>query len=253
MQGEWSFLTEFAYNQPIAPTTWDDAIAFGNALATLEAPLRERLRVAFERWDTVLSDLGGDPLRENWARFRPLRLGREEDWSNWLAWLLESSTSGRFAALLFGREANTCCKPKIDRELPIKPYRLDLCIGWSNDDLTTVEVKVGDQDFEKTTRAAETHRLANPRTNCDDWILLPQRDFDRYDAAGVRKIGWDHVAKRLRECIRYSDESMTWRVFGRAFVGCIEQDLLRFPRIDDVNRIRQISELLQHLEDKDGE
>jgi hypothetical protein len=252
VQGEWSFLTEFAYIQPSAPATWDDAIAFGKALAALEAPDREQLRVALEHWNTVLSDLGGDPLRENWARFRPLRLRREEDWSDWLVWFVENSASGRLAAKLFGRKANTCCTPAVERELTIERNRHDVQICWLNGDITTVEVKVGDQDFEKTGPAVEIHSRSNPGTRCDYWILLPPRDLDRCDVSAVRKIGWDYVAKCLRTCIRYNDELLTWRVWGRAFVGCIEQDLLGFPRIDDVNRVQHISELLQHLEDKNG-
>jgi hypothetical protein len=251
VESDWSFLTEFAYDEPTVPTTWADAIALSDGLDSFEAPLRERLAVAFERSNGALSDIGGDPLRENWTRFRPLRLGREEDWSDWLGWLLETSATGRLAGLLFGREATLCCTPLVDRELIVEPYRLDLRIRWSNGDMTTLEVKIGDRDFEKTGHAAMTHRHSNPGTSCDDWILMLQRDFGRSEVDFVRKVNWDAVAKYLRFCLRCGDEALTWRVWGRAFAGCIEQDLLGYSQIDEINRVRDPSSLLDHLEDKD--
>jgi hypothetical protein len=256
MEGEWSFLKEFAWNESVEPMTWDHAITFSEALDSLEAPLRERLRVVLGRWDDRLSEFGGDPLREDWRRFRPLRRGREEDWSDWLAWLLQTSRSGHFAARLFGREATACCGPKVDRELPVDQHRLDLRISWPKDGMTTVEVKIGDQDFEKTERAAEAHCRSNPGTQCTDWILMPREDLDTWHTLApsrVRPICWDEVAKQLRACLVSNAETESWRVWGRSFAGSIEQDLLGYPQVKDVSDIGDLPRLLKHLEESDGE
>ena len=36
------------------------------------------------RWSTILDPVGGEPSYRDWRRFRPLRVSREEDWSDWL-------------------------------------------------------------------------------------------------------------------------------------------------------------------------
>jgi len=55
-----------------------------------------------EKWDSELAEFGNDPTRTDWSRFRPLRLSREEDWSDWLAYLIERSDKGVFAQSLLG-------------------------------------------------------------------------------------------------------------------------------------------------------
>ena len=53
----------------------------------------------------LLAQFGGDPTHQNWEALRPLRLrsqGREEDWSDWLAYLIQSSDTGTFSCILFG-------------------------------------------------------------------------------------------------------------------------------------------------------
>jgi hypothetical protein len=61
---------------------WDAALAWAPAFERLIDVGAKALGLALERWDERLRDLGGDPAREDWSRFRPLRLSREEDWSD---------------------------------------------------------------------------------------------------------------------------------------------------------------------------
>jgi hypothetical protein len=52
-------------------------------------------------WDRRLRRLHGKITEVNWVNFCPLRTSREEDWSDWLAWLLETSTTGLLAHALY--------------------------------------------------------------------------------------------------------------------------------------------------------
>ena len=62
-----------------------------SARAAAEAAERD-VRALVESSAAELKSFGGDPSgpdSPDWSRFRPLRLVREEDWSDWLAHLLE--------------------------------------------------------------------------------------------------------------------------------------------------------------------
>ena len=74
--------------------TWDATVRLvdaGRARARARVP---GLLAAIAVWADRLADLGGEPVCQDWSRFRPLRLSREEDWSDWLAHLIETSSTG---------------------------------------------------------------------------------------------------------------------------------------------------------------
>ena len=93
-EGAWAFLLEgFAtFPRRREPPSWDGCWEITSQYALLRvaqrARLREELQVA--ALDRELAWLGGDPLHDDWSAFRPLALGREEVWSDWLAHLLAS-------------------------------------------------------------------------------------------------------------------------------------------------------------------
>src|SRR5258708_28212550 len=75
---------------------WQETLEAG--LKVPRADLAERRR----EWDVALHDLDlGDPSGVDRTSFRMLRLGREEDWSDWLAQLIEDSRAGSFARRVF--------------------------------------------------------------------------------------------------------------------------------------------------------
>lgn len=238
--------------------SWTGALALAAALQRMQVPLRSRLRAAFRRHNTALIDIGGDPLSEDWTKFRPLRLSREEDWSDWLAWLVEKSKSGRFAARLFGRSAKTSMLPTVTREERLQQHRVDLRIEWRGADArtgtesTAVEVKVGDRQFAKTKSAANAHRRAYAKVRCDDWILVPSTDREACAVAGVTALTWDDVAMALRQSLRNTRESMAWRIWARAFLGAVEQRLLGFPHSGEFDSALDVTACLDHLEATDG-
>jgi hypothetical protein len=72
-------------------------------------------------WEKRLQPLCGSQMTYDWSKFRPLRRDREEDWSDWLAWLLETSQIGILADSLFARHRNcqveSFISPCVDREV----------------------------------------------------------------------------------------------------------------------------------------
>jgi hypothetical protein len=176
-----------------------------------------------ERWDQKLQDLGGDPAREDWSLFRPLRLSREEDWSDWLSHLLERSRSGR---------------------------RADIIASFKNGDWVHLEVKVGDLAFAKTAETGQALRRHRDGSNRGDFLLLPKVDMSIWESERSR-LGtiadrievrtWHDVARALRRCIIEPDtESVPWRAWAYANAK---------DAVDEFERVVQ-ERLVRAFEDK---
>jgi hypothetical protein len=211
-------------------------------LRTLTDELARVLTTSVAAWDARLSDLGGDPSRHDWSSFRPLRLSREEDWSDWLAHLIEHDASGRFTARLFGAsadEASVWKATRCEREYVVEDYRADLLIDRASS-WVHLEVKVGDLSFAKTAATGEAARRRREGSDCSgDYVLLPAEHvalwhLEAEDSAcsevGVRT--WTDVAQALRESlVELEQQTVPWRAWAWAFLGAVEQHLLEFPRL----------------------
>lgn len=212
---------------------------------TLEAGLKVRRADLAERrreWDTALSELDlRDPSAIDRTTFRLLRLEREEDWSDWLAQLIEDSKTGWFAEVLFGGvRRDSCAIRQLHREVSCQEgWRADIIIEWQDASYTHVEVKVGDPNLDKTldTAVAIQNRFQGQRRRGDFILLLPeQRDDWEQRCQHSPNLGerisvltWIDVARAIRRGLREGGESTTWRVWAHAFCGAIEQKLLRIP------------------------
>ena len=189
-----------------------------------------------------------DPAREPWATFRPLRLSREEDWSDWLAHLILTSPDGALHRALFGTEIGDLVR--VHREIEVAfegTARVDLLVEGADGTLH-VEVKVGDPHLGKTWPTALALRQGDIQANLGspvvgDWLLLQEASWihegqpyrDRWDTKygiTVDVLTWRQVGIVLRRLIRQADKVGTWLVLARAFVGAIEQTLLRHPYED---------------------
>ncbi|MDP1823899.1 MAG: hypothetical protein Q8L48_11675 [Archangium sp.] len=200
----------------------------------LEAEQRE--------WNERLAGLGGDPATFDFSAFRPLRLSREEDWSDWLAHLLETSKTGRLAGSLFagGRTSS------VRREVPLAggARRADLLLHWDEATATHLEVKVGDESFEKTFETAGHVEGENPKTLT--WrhlvLILPRQVKTWKQTAGARTtigvVTWESVAIGLRRELWESAETVAWRVWALTFCAAIEQTLLGLPHLSNEVRAR---------------
>lgn len=227
---------------------------FGDLVAayqTLVDSLYEDFNPLLERWDEQLADLGGDPTREDWAAFRPLRLTREEDWSDWLAHLLATSETGVFANSVLGIAEFAppdYARPRaVEREVSCAGYRADVIVTWQNGCRTHVEVKVGDENLSKTFKTCAVLRdsYLAPKEDWTDFILLlanqlPHwervRDYETHESR-IETVVWDDVCIGLRKGL-LATEGVTWKVFARSFLGAIEQLLVGFPghRLDNKPR-----------------
>ena len=205
-----------------------------------ELEKKEILR-RLELWNEKLEIFGGDPSFLNWSRFRPLQMDREEDWSDWLAHLIEKSKTGFFSRVLFGlsspREGDAVI---VDRETEHDGYRADLVIKWGDGNHLHVEVKTGDPNLEKTYGTAlkmKKHYCVG-QTSWADFIVLLDSQVSQWleiKNAGPQIIEyrtWGNVAIAFRRSLLFSDESLFWKAWAYAFLGAIEQKLLNHPSID---------------------
>lgn len=247
-QPSWAFLKTFRCHglTGVVSRSWagvDPWLAVGRRASSAATTRLERIR---KSWDRRLSSLGGDPSGRDWTQFRPLRLSREEDWSDWLAWLLHWSESGTLAHHLFGllapRARLLLVKPLVIREDMADDVarRADLTIKWAPDTVTFVEVKTGDQNLEKTaeTAAGIWRKYGRPRF----WracILLPEGSLQEWrlfraplgrDAPWlIQELTWTSVATALRRALLKGDEGPMWRFWASSFAGAIEQKILELP------------------------
>ncbi len=244
---------------PTIPPTWEAAACMHRVAVDAAGTSLSELREALARWHAQLEPTGGEPTFRDWSSFRPLRLSREEDWSDWLQHLVAASKHGFLARELLGDpEARV---ERVEREVATdEGFRADLVIAWSGDRWSHVEVKIGDLAFEKTYGTADALRrrfCASPATRWTDHILVPPSHLGLWGSvAGARQsvqsLDWSDVAVALRRAISAAAENVDWRVWATAFTGAIEQTLLGLPRHDHAAQgpmmLGQALEALSHLE-----
>lgn len=268
----WSFLDEFSWSAPerLVPS-WDNALPLIKAAHSRQVHDVDRLRRWLSVSDGRLIALGGDPLREYWASFRPLRLSREEDWSDWLGHLILTSSTGVFwyAALRRRFSPPILARPRqVHREWSLADgYRADLAIGLRNGEWIHVEVKVGDPDLKKIVGTSRAMRSLLCTSAVHDVLLLPSDhrflwnlvvedlqktasldDDSRSLASGVIVVDWHDMARGLRSALHEPGETLTWRVLARVFCGAVEQSLIGLPWVPLEGGLEKLSLLdVEHL------
>ncbi|HEY1663861.1 MAG TPA: hypothetical protein VGI03_15695 [Verrucomicrobiae bacterium] len=198
------------------------------------------------QWAVKLRPICGIKGDLEWSKFRPLRSSREEDWSDWLAWVLETSQAGVLAESLFGKymncEAKTFTTPEVNREVQIDNRRADVVAFWRTEQITHIEVKIWDRNFEKTFETARKLREIEPSGNWNDFILIPSesreswieavKTFSGYGMHKIEVIFWDDVVRGLRKCLWNEHESILWRAWAWTFCNVIERKILGLRRLD---------------------
>ena len=212
--------------------------AFSGAVNEYYADLYGLLK----QWDSVLHDFGGDPTYRDWRKFRPLRLSREEDWSDWLAFLIESSQTGVFCACLLHDPPsglNTHIRAiNVEREVAQNYYRGDIIVHWSGGFSSHIEVKIGDANLLKMYDTGRELRAKYGKKK-DEWknfiLLLPEQvaAWEGLPAAPseeppIQALTWEDIAIALRRGL-HCDETSLWKAWAYGFVGAIEQQLLMYP------------------------
>jgi len=245
---DWSFLKTFN-SAGIEPGFNPDWTIFDVLIKKVHELLEEqwvRDAAIVAAWDERLRDYGGDPCHRDWDKFRPLRLEREEDWSDWLAHLLENSRTGKLAWEIFQNAIETkqadLAEPEVQREFstPDGTRRADLLIEWKNGLVTHIEVKIWDENFEKTFETAKKLRLKLPKLT--NFILIPKESLPKWrdiegkqaqdSAVTISTITWNNVAVALRKDLWVGKEDISWMAWAYSFFGAIEQKLLGQVRMD---------------------
>ncbi len=240
----WALLD--CWQAPRTRTSWQPSDGWQPAYRELVSASTRQIGRELARWDKLLEDIGGEPSRQDWSRFRPLRLSREEDWSDWLAHLFQHSTTGRFAKLLLGEGlVGTGRVAEAGREMVAGSSRADLVLDLEDGSWVHVEVKIGDPDLAKTPDTGDAlRRLRRGKCRGDVLLLMPEQEsaweFVRKEAGErattIRAITWLDVARCLRQSLKpQSDlgasEDLPWRVWAVSFLGAVEQQLLGFEHV----------------------
>ena len=212
--------------------------------APVKSSLRRYKQIIWQ-WHYRLQEFGGDPSDFAWTEFRPLRLTREEDWSDWLGWLFSTSTEGELAWRLFGEELGRSAlflrNPKVLREEASEDQqrRADILLLWQPKLGIHIEVKVGDEQFGKTLETGRKLREKHPAREWRNFVLIPDESLGAWDesaksgASGKQEVEvllWNDVARSLRSCLWSKRESIVWRTWAWTFCGAIEQELLGLAR-----------------------
>jgi len=238
-KASWAFLRGFSLRHVPTTRTWHCIDSMREA-APVKPSLRRYKRL-IGQWKCRLHELDGDPSAWDWTEFRPLRLSREEDWSNWLGWLFRTSTEGELAWKLFGgelgRPAHSLRRPKVLREESSEDQerRADILLLWQPRLGIHIEVKVGDEQFGKTLETGRKLRAKHAVREWWNYVLIPDESLGAWDksarseASGNREVEvllWKDVVRGLRSCLWSKRESMVWRTWAWTFCGAVEQQLL---------------------------
>lgn len=236
--GRWSEV----YKLELSPPDWQ---AFDNFFVAYDDVVSKRY-VEIDRligqWDDLLADLGRDPTHQDWRHFRPLRLSREEDWSDWLAFLIEKSKTGVFAHHLLQipnyAPADYALPKNVEREISYQSNRADIIIQWRREHFSHIEVKVGDSNLLKTYETSRVLRskYKQPIDHWSNFILMLSEQYPAWAEIAhlesteppVSPLTWNVVSIALRRALR-REEDQLWRAWAYAFVGATEQLLVGYP------------------------
>ena len=234
---EMSLAGNTKHNQP----NWDVFDELFTAYSDLTDSYYSEFDDLIKLWDRELSEFGQDPTHTDWANFRPLRLSREEDWSDWLAYLIETSSTGIFAKVLLNipeqKQSAYALPLRVDREVSHDEYRADIVVQWTNHNYTHIEVKVGDKNLAKTGATASKMRAHYQQSeqNWTNFILMLSEQLSDWDSSDnnqpdepiTKTITWVDVSIALRRALR-SEETLLWRSWAYSYLGAVEQHLVRF-------------------------
>lgn len=228
-----------------------------DALLELHAVL-EAAEIA---WRESSSRFDSDPLAADWVSGNttsgPLRTHQEENWSQWFAHLIRTGPSD-FSRTLFGERFDA--RPRsVEREVYLSAHDApdryaDILVfydGWG----VSVEVKKGDEHYQKTTHTASLVE-SQFREEWNHVLLLPEKKqaalgqsfpgkLSGADAEllivtdqmrDIEVLYWADVGRAIREVLlSETNTDPHWEASAYLFCTLIEQKLARFipkPVID---------------------
>jgi hypothetical protein len=156
--------------------------------------------------------------------------------------------------------------PKTEREVPTptRDRRADIVVTWKGGRKTHIEVKVGDENFDKTFDTCRgLHGNATRRVWCDA-ILIPDASRAAWEAVAeahadddqVNVIVWNDVARGLRRSLWSGVEPVAWEAWAWAFCSAIERQLLGLqepaPLRSGIGELDMLSRWVEILEPGTG-
>lgn len=243
----WRRLGQWARKRPTLVARWEAIRGLVRRGQDALLPYQRRFEELERSWKRKLGPLCGSAYDVDWNRFRPLRLSREEDWSDWLAWLLKTSVTGLLGETIFGTflKDHDFKTPKVEREYPKgQERRVDLALQWrTGDSCTSLEVKVKDKNFEKTFETCQMLERCKPGVRWNHAILIPDRSENAWSSVvgqherdEVRVVLWRDVAHGLRKCLWANQEPVCWKAWAWSFCRAVEHHLLELRRPPWSNR-----------------
>lgn len=232
-------------------------------VATLLEELNDTWQQSDSRFDT-------DPLSTDWTAHSstrgPLRPNQEENWSQWLAHLLRSNED--FVSELFGEHFDDS-PDTVQREVylpasnPDNPDRYADILLFAGRHGISIEVKKGDEHYEKTTHTAglvENHHyndwehyllLPDSKTNAleasfeDDLVIdqeRPQIASEHSDPIDI--VFWRDVTAAIRDTLRRGEGTNHWEASAYVFCTLVEQKILGFNPQEKVTELSSSNDVI---------
>lgn len=227
--------------------------------------LQDLMASVRERWRGGASQFDADPLTTNWRPASgyqgPLRTSiDEEDWSQWLAHLLRTST-GPFVQAMFGLPNRP--PARVRREIVFSDAdtgrRIDILVEYP-ESAVSIEVKNGDTNYRKTLETAklieqemghewahilllQQANLPQLRRTFDDDEMTTERarptiQTETYPPVDVRY--WQDVSHTLRRMLDGGHEPDShWRASAYLFITLIEQRILKLHSMEFIDSERE--------------
>jgi hypothetical protein len=233
----WHFFENFKKRSFAGECDWPTFNGLFRVAETSAGSMLKQLEELLNPWSSQLQEFGGDPAFRDWQGFRVLRLEREEDWSDWLAFLLETSNTGALCAQLFRVAAPASfIHPTVTREMTTLDgsYRSDIVVRGSQRSIN-VEIKVGDENFDKTFAMCEGIQKCLAGHQLSHYILIPDESVDAWRGTQrdrkieIVELRWRDVVTAIRVSLLMPDENTAWKIWALSFCGAIEQKILRWP------------------------
>jgi hypothetical protein len=222
-------------NQKTAPDWWSVQKLIDAAQPILQENM-DKARRLLERSNQLFAPLK-DPFEIPLGLHRWLSVEREEAYSDWLAWIIEQLSSPEtIVGFLCGETpadlVSQCVgQLKVYRETvfstaqSVRRTDIEICFGAKRTIL--IEVKMVDTD------EVSDQQLSDQRSYATDFekrlLLVPSGNLSE-GRKFFTLVLWKDICLRLRKLIpSLSRENITIAAMVSAFVGAVEQNVLRLP------------------------
>lgn len=227
---QWQKLNRERVSQSLQLPSWKPALQLILAADSMDKYAQEHLAASLAESNQALLPLG-DPLLLNLGKHRWLSTGREESYSDWLAWILQGMAS-EDVLHCFGYHDEAQIRAmgaveEVGREHVIEGGRTDIEVRFGEHGLLLIEVKVqapGNGLYSQLQKYSTWAKL-QPATNKIMVLLGPEEPI--LDITPFKFIPWRELGSRLRN---YANQIKGSDLLAGAailiFCGAVEQNVI---------------------------